>query len=141
MAKAGCGPTAEAIIASAYNGDITPSTARKDIVQHLGLGNHSSANWIGQSLNRLIPGVKTSVGAFDENKIKNCLKNSGQVWLVVQTCKYTSGAHCIALIDYKDTGQVYVAHGTAKSRPYGWEQLSYIKSNNKYNQILYIGGK
>ncbi len=140
MALAGCGPTAEAIIASAYNADITPSTTRKDIVSKLGIGNHSSATWIGQSLKRLVPGVKTSVGAFNETRIKNCLKNSGQVWLVVQHCKYTSGAHCIALIDYKDSNKVYVAHGTARSRPYGWDDLSYIRQYIKYNSILYVGG-
>lgn len=140
MALAGCGPTAEAIIASAYNADITPSTTRKDIVDHLGGGNHSSATWIGQSLKRLIPGIKTNVGPFNESKIKSCLKNSGQVWLVVQHCKYTGDAHCIALIDYKESNKVYVAHGTAKSKPYGWDDLSYIRQYNKHSTILYVGG-
>ncbi len=141
MALAGCGPTAEAIIASSYNADITPSTTRKDIVDKLGTGNHSSANWIGQSLKRLVPGIKTRVANFNENEIKNCIKNSGQVWLVVQHCPYTSGAHCIALIDYKDSNQVYVAHGTAKSRKHGWDSLKNIKSYLKTNPILYVGGK
>lgn len=141
MALAGCGPTAEAIIASSYDAKITPETARKDIISKFGGGNHSSATCIGKSLNTLLPGVKTSVGKFDENKIKNCLKKSGQVWLVVQNCKYTSNAHCIALIDYKDSGKVYVAHGTAKNRPYGWDNLSYIKSYIKYADVLYVGGQ
>lgn len=141
MAAAGCGPTAEAIIASAYNGSITPSTARKDIVKKYGLGNHSGASYIKNSLNTLIPGVNVTVGKFDKNTIKNCLKNSGQVWLVVQNCKYTSAAHCIALIDYKDSDKVYVAHGTAKSRPYGWDDLSYIERYNKYSDVVYVGGK
>ena len=141
MALAGCGPTAEAIIASSYNADITPSTTRKDIVDKLGTGNHSSANWIGQSLKRLIPGIKTKVSNFNENEIKKCIKNSGQVWLVVQHCPYTSNAHCIALIDYKDSNQVYVAHGTAKSRKHGWDSLKNIKSYLKTNPILYVGGK
>ncbi|MBQ2937507.1 MAG: M23 family metallopeptidase [Clostridia bacterium] len=141
MAKAGCGPTAEAIIASAYDANITPSTARKDIINKFGTGNNSSASCIAKSLNSLVPGVKTSVGKFDKDRIKRCLKNSGQVWLVVRSCKYTSNAHCIALIDYKDSGKVYVAHGTAKTRPYGWDNLSYIESYNKYADVLYVGGQ
>lgn len=141
MALAGCGPTAEAIIASSYNAEITPETTRKDIVSKYGRGNHSSATCIEKSLNTLLPGVKTSVGKFDENRIEKCLKKSGQVWLVVQNCKYTSGAHCIALIDYKDSGKVYVAHGTAKSRPYKWDSLSYIKKYIKYADVLYVGGQ
>lgn len=141
MAKAGCGPTAAAIIASAYNANITPSTVRQSIVSSLGLGNHSSATWIQGTLKKLIPNVKTEVAAFNEEKIKKCLENSGQVWFVVQNCKYTSGAHCMALIDYKDSGMVYVAHGTAKTRPYGWNKLSELKSYNKYSEILYVGGK
>ncbi len=59
---------------------------------------------------------------------------------MVQHCKYTSDAHCMALIDYKDTGQVYVAHGTANSRPYKWDSLGQIKSYLKYNDIVYVGG-
>ena len=141
MGKAGCGPTAEAIIASAYNGGITPSTTRADIVKANGLGNHSAAPVIGESLKRLVPGIKVSVGEFNETRIKECLQNSGQIWLVVQHCKYTSGAHCMALIDYKDSNQVYVAHGTAKSRPSGWDSLSNIRSGLKYSQILYVEGK
>ena len=47
----------------------------------------------------------------------------------------------MALIDYKDPGMVYVAHGTANSRPYGWNKLSELKSYNKYSSILYVGGK
>lgn len=140
MTYAGCGPTAEAIIASAYDGKITPSTARQDIVNKLGRGNHSSAEWIGQSLKRLIPRIKTSTGSFDETKIKNCIKSGGQVWLVVKYCKYTTGHHCIALIDYKETGKVYVAHGTEDHRPYGWGDLSYVKSNHDGTSVLYVGG-
>lgn len=145
MALAGCGPTAAAIIASSYNADITPSTFRKAVVDLYGLGNHSSPTWIGQAFNKLLPGVKTSVGStFDENKIKECLKNSGQVWLIVNK-KYTSASHCIALIDYKENsqgqGMVYVAHGTAKSRPYGWDTLSTVKNCYKPSGVLYIGGK
>ena len=45
-----------------------------------------------------------------------------------------------ALIDYKDSNKVYVAHGTARSRPYGWDDLSYIRQYIKYNSILYVGG-
>ena len=141
MAKAGCGPTAAAIIASAYNANITPSTVRQSIVSSFGLGNHSSAVWIQSTLKKLIPNVKTEVAGYDEAKIKKCLENSGQVWFVVQHCKYTSGAHCMALIDYKEPGMVYVAHGTANSRPYGWNKLSELKSYNKYSSILYVGGK
>ena len=141
MAKAGCGPTAAAIIASAYNANITPSTVRQSIVSSFGLGNHSSAVWIQSTLKKLIPNVKTEVAGYDEEKIKKCLENSGQVWFVVQHCKYTSGAHCMALIDYKETGMVYVAHGTANSRPYGWNKLSEMRSYNKYSSILYVGGK
>ena len=92
-------------------------------------------------MKRLVPGIKTRVANFNENEIKNCIKNSGQVWLVVQHCPYTSGAHCIALIDYKDSNQVYVAHGTAKSRKHGWDSLKNIKSYLKTNPILYVGGK
>ena len=33
MGSSGCGPTAEPIIASAYNGKITPETTRADIVK------------------------------------------------------------------------------------------------------------
>lgn len=141
MALAGCGPTAEAIIASSYNANITPSTTRKDIVDKLGTGNHSSATWIGNSLKRLVPGINIKVSNFDENEIKKCIKNSGQVWLVVQHCTYTSGAHCIALIDYRDSNQVYVAHGTANRRKKGWDSLRNIKSYLKTNPILYVGGK
>lgn len=145
MALAGCGPTAGAIIASSYNADITPSTFRETVVDLYGLGNHSSPTWIGQAFNKLLPGVKTSVGStFDENKIKECLKNSGQVWLIVNK-RYTSDSHCIALIDYKENsqgqGMVYVAHGTAKSRPYGWDTLNTVKSCYKPSGVLYIGGK
>ena len=131
MGSSGCGPTAEAIIASAYNGKITPETTRADIVKYNGEGNHSSADVIAKSLKRLVPGIKT----------ENCLKNGGQVWLVVQNCKYTSGSHCMALIDYKDSNKVYVAHGTAKSRPYGWDNLSNIHSYLKHPSLVYVGGK
>ena len=141
MAKAGCGPTAAAIIASAYNANITPSTVRQSIVSSFGLGNNASAVRIQSTLKKLIPNVKTEVAGYDEAKIKKCLENSGQVWFVVQHCKYTSGAHCMALIDYKEPGMVYVAHGTANSRPYGWNKLSELKSYNKYSSILYVGGK
>ena len=141
MAMAGCGPTAAAIIASSYNGQINPSTVRQAIVSKYGLGNHSSPSIMKDILGQMLPNVKLEVANFDENKIKQCLQNSGQVWLVVQNCKYTSDAHCIALIDYKEPGMVYVAHGTAKTRPYGWDTISYLKTYNKYDQILYIGGK
>lgn len=141
MAKAGCGPTAAAIIASAYNANITPSTVRKSIVSSFGLGNNSSAPCIQSTLKKLIPNIKTEVAGYDEAKIKKCLENSGQVWFVVQHCKYTLRAHCMALIDYKEPGMVYVAHGTANSRPYGWNKLSELKSYNKYSSILYVGGK
>lgn len=145
MAAAGCGPTAGAIIASSYNADITPSTFRKAVVDLYGLGNHSSPTWIGNAFKKLLPQVNTEVGStFDENKIKQCLKNSGQVWLIVNK-KYTSASHCIALIDYKENsqgqGMVYVAHGTAKSRPYGWDTLNTVKSCYKPSGLLYIGGK
>lgn len=140
MGKAGCGPTAEAIIASAYDGKITPSTTRKDMVSMFGSGNHSSASCIAKSLKNLVPGIKTSVGSFNSAKIKSCLQNSGEVWLVVRSCKYTSGSHCIALIDYKDSGKVYVAHGNSKRRAYGWDDLSYIARYNK-SEVLYVGGK
>lgn len=141
MAMAGCGPTAAAIIVSSYNGQINPSTVRQAIVSKYGLGNHSSASVMKDVLGEMLPNVKLEVANFNENKIKQCLQNSGQVWLVVQYCKYTSGAHCIALVDYKEPGMVYVAHGTAKTRPYGWDTISYLKTYNKYNQILYVGGK
>lgn len=140
MAKAGCGPTAEAIIASAYNGSITPETARADIVKKYGTGNHSSADVVAGSLKRLVPNIKAEAGNYDDTKVKNCLKGGGQIWLVVQHCKYTSNAHCIALVDYKDNGKVYVAHGSASSRPYGWDDLSYIKQYLKYSSIVYVGG-
>ena len=141
MAMAGCGPTAAAIIASAYNAQITPSTVRQAIVSKYGLGNHSSASVMKEVLGNMLPNVKLEIANFNENKIKSCLENSGQVWFVVQQCKYTSGAHCMALVDYKEPGMVYVAHGSAKSRPYGWDKISYLKSYNKYSQILYVGGK
>ena len=143
MASAGCGPTAEAIIASAYNGNITPSTTRADIVKRLGLGsNWSNATNIGASLKRLVPGINYSVGSFDETRIKNTLRSGGQVWLVVRSSRYTNNAHCIALIDYKEPGQVYVAHGSANSRPYGWDSLSYIRSVLSHGKpdVLYVGG-
>ena len=137
---AGCGPTAEAIIASTYNGSITPETARADIVKKYGTGNHSSADVVAGSLKRLVPNIKAEAGNYDDTKVKNCLKGGGQIWLVVQHCKYTSNAHCIALVDYKDNGKVYVAHGSASSRPYGWDDLSYIKQYLKYSSIVYVGG-
>jgi len=140
MAKAGCGPTAEAIIASTYNGSITPETARADIVKKYGTGNHSSADVVAGSLKRLVPNIKAEAGNYDDTKVKNCLKGGGQIWLVVQHCKYTSNAHCIALVDYKDNGKVYVAHGSASNRPYGWDDLSYIKQYRKYSSIVYVGG-
>ena len=140
MAKAGCGPTAEAIIASAYNGSITPETARADIVKKYGTGNHSSADVVAGSLKRLVSNIKAESGNYEDTKVKNCLKGGGQIWLVVQNCKYTSNAHCIALVDYKDNGKVYVAHGSASGRPYGWDNLSYIKQYLKYNSIVYVGG-
>ena len=141
MAEAGCGPTAEAIIASAYNGNITPETTRADIVKYNGTGNHSSADVIAKSLKRLVPGIKTEVAGWSDTKIKNCLKNGGQVWLIVQNCKYTSAHHCIALIDYKENNKVYVAHGTAKTRPYGWDNLSNIHSYLLSPSLVYVGGK
>lgn len=141
MAKAGCGPTAAAIIASGYDANITPSTFRAKIVELYGLGNHSSASCVGSAFNKLLPNVPTKVGSgFDESAIKQCLSSGGQVWLVVANCKYTSDAHCIALIDYNEQGQVYVAHGTAKSRPYGWDSLSYIKKYFTNSGVLYVGG-
>ncbi len=142
MAYAGCGPTAEAIIASGYNASITPETTRADIIKaHNGvINNYSSADEIERSLKRLIPGIKAEAGTFDETKIKNYLSNSGQVWLVVQYCKYTSGQHCIALIDYDKNKGVYVAHGTASNKAYGWEDLSYIKNNLNNNSVTYVGG-
>ena len=141
MAYAGCGPTAEAIIASGYNGDITPETARADIIgKHGGaIANYSSASEIAASLKRIVPGIKAEAGSFDESKIKECLKKGGQVWLIVTACKFTDGSHCIALIDYDENKGVYVAHGTAKSKPYGWESLSYVKSYNKA-EVAYVGG-
>lgn len=142
MAQAGCGPTAAAIIASGYNGNITPSTVRAQVVQLFGLGNHSNAGWMERAINIILPEVSTSItNSFNETKIKQCLKSGGQVWLVVGNCKYTSGAHCISLIDYKESGnKVYVAHGTARSMPYGWEALSYIKRYYKNDGVLYVGG-
>lgn len=141
MSFAGCGPTAEAIIASAYNGNITPETTRADIVKYKGTGNNSSADVIAGSLKRLVPGIKAEYAGWNDTKIKNCLKNGGQIWLVVQHCKYTTDAHCIALIDYKDNNKVYVAHGTAKSRPYGWDDLNNIHSYLKHPSLVYVGGK
>lgn len=141
MKEAGCGPTAAAIIASAYNADITPSTMREEIVRKYGGGNHSSATYIQPILKKLLPNVHTEVAAFNETKIANCLKNGGQVWIVVANCKYTSGAHCMALIDYKNSGMAYVAHGSANYRPYGWEKISYLHEHEKHNIILYVGGK
>lgn len=141
MAKAGCGPTAAAIIASSYDAKIDPSDVRQSVVSMYGLGNHSSATWIGESIKKLLPNVKVEVANYNEEKIKQCLNSAGQAWFVVQNCKYTSGAHCMALIDYKEPGMVYVAHGTANSRPYGWNKLSELKSYNKYGSILYVGGK
>ncbi len=143
MAKAGCGPTAAAIIASGYNASINPSTFRAKIVNLYGLGNHSSSTCVGKAFNELLPNVSTRVvTAFSENEIKQCLTSGGQVWLVVQKCKYTSDAHCIALVDYNpQTDQVYVAHGTAKGKPYGWDSLSYIKQCFKSSGgVLYVGG-
>lgn len=142
MAKAGCGPTAAAIIASGYNGEINPSTVRSQIVTLFGKGNHSNATWIEKTLNGLLPNVSTSTtDSYNETKIKQCLKSGGQVWLVVEKCKYTKGAHCIALIDYDENNdKVYVAHGTAKSKDYGWDNLSYIKNNYKNDGVLYVGG-
>lgn len=142
MAQAGCGPTAAAIIASGYNASINPSTFRSKIVSLYGLGNHSSGSCVGRAFNELLPGIPTRVGSgFDESAIKQFLSSGGQVWLVVQKCKYTSDAHCIALIDYNSqTDQVYVAHGTAKGRPYGWDSLTYIKKSFKNSGVLYVGG-
>ena len=140
MARAGCGPTAEAIIASAYNANITPETARADIVKHYGFGNHSGATWISPSLKRLVPNIKTSIGNFDSTRVKSCLNSGGQVWLVVHNCKYTRSSHCMALIDYKESNQVYVAHGNAKTRPSGWDSISAIKSYLKTSSVVYVGG-
>ena len=89
----------------------------------------------------MVPGIKTEVAGWSDTKIKNCLKNGGQVWLIVQNCKYTSAHHCIALIDYKENNKVYVAHGTAKTRPYGWDNLSNIHSYLKHPSLVYVGGK
>lgn len=140
MRVAGCGPTAAAIIASAYNADITPSTMRKEIVAKYGGGNHSLATYIQPIFKKLLPNVHTEVAAFNEIKIANCLKNGGQVWIVVANCKYTSWAHCLALIDYKENGMAYVAHGSANYKPYGWEKISYLHRYEKYSTILYVGG-
>lgn len=46
----------------------------------------------------------------------------------------------MALIDYKDNNQVYVAHGTAKTRPSGWDSISAIKSYLKTSSVVYVGG-
>ena len=140
MALAGCGPTAEAIILSGYDGSITPSQTRKDLIDFFGKkGNYSGDVWIGDSMRRILPGIVTQTGGFNEEKIINCLKNGGQIWLIVDDCQYTSDSHCIALIDYDSSnGKVYVAHGTQNYRPYGWEELSYIQ---RYGRgYLYVGG-
>lgn len=142
MAEAGCGPTAAAIIASSYNGQINPETVRQAIVNKNGLGNHSAARYIKEIFIEMLPNVKMEIANFDENKIKQCLQNSGQVWFVVQHCKYTLYRHCMALIDYKEPGMVYVAHGTANKRPYGWNSLSELKTFNcSDHKVLYVGGK
>lgn len=143
MSAAGCGPTAAAIIASGYNGEITPEDFRAYIINKMFGGrvaNYSNASNMATAFSGINVGAKIEVAAFDVNKIKNTLKSGGQVWIVVQNCKYTSGAHCMALIDYKDNNQVYVAHGTAKSRPFGWDSLDYIKTYNKHATVLYVGG-
>ena len=141
MSISGCGPTALAIIASAYNGEITPETTRSATIRRYGRGNNSSTVCMNSVLKSIGIGVKTEVSSRSKSKIISCLKNGGQVWLVVRSCKYTSGAHCIALIDYDNqTGKVYVAHGTAKTRPYGWGSLDYILRYEKNNSLLYVGG-
>ena len=87
-----------------------------------------------------MPNIKTSVGSFNSTRVKSCLNSGGQVWLVVTNCKYTGASHCMALIDYKDNNQVYVAHGTAKTRPSGWDSISAIKSYLKTSSVVYVGG-
>lgn len=144
MALAGCGPTAAAIIASGYDGSITPETFRKATIERYGRGNHSSATYMKQIFKDIGVNVKTKVGDKSKAQVRTCLENGGQVWLVVTSgSKYTSGSHCIALIDYdKAKDKVYVAHGTAKSRAYGWESLDYVLRYNKYDNdgLLYVGG-
>ena len=140
MAKAGCGPTALATIASGYNGQITPETTRQATISRYGTGNHSSAIFMAQVWKDIGMTVSAQAGSIDKSRMINCLSNGGQIWLVVKNCKYTKNSHCIALIDYNaSNGQVYVSHGSAKSTPYGWESIDYIIQYNK-SEVLYIGG-
>jgi hypothetical protein len=144
MAKAGCGPTAAAIIASGYNGSITPETFRKSIINaHKGvIANYSEPYEMQSAFKRLGINVKTEVKTLTKENVINCVKNGGQVWAVVQKCKYTSGAHCISLIDYNaSNNKVYVAHGNAKKKTYGWDTIDYIINNKKQNLILCVGGE
>jgi len=142
MAKAGCGPTALAIIASAYNNSITPETARAATVKRYGLGNNSSASNMQQVLRDVGVNVPSTVGGRNKQQVINCLKNGGQVWIVVINCKYTGSSHCMALLDYDASNDtVYVAHGSANYRPYGWDSLDYVMNNLKSShQLLFVGG-
>ena len=143
MAKAGCGPTALAIIASAYDSSITPETTRAATVRRYGIGNNSAAGNMQQVLKDVGVNVQTRVGGRNKQEVINCLKNGGQVWIVVyQDGNYTYNSHCMALLDYNASDDtVYVAHGTASSMKHGWGSLDYVmKSLKSSHDLLYVGG-
>ena len=128
MSAAGCGPTALAIIASGYNGSITPETVRDDIINkrhHGAVANYSNPAEMKLVVGDLNLNVSTSIKSFNTSNITSCLRSGGKIWFIVGNCKYTGGRHCMALIDYDaSTGKVYVAHGS--SRTFGWETINYL---------------
>lgn len=146
MAKAGCGPTAAAIIASSYDSSITPDTVRAALIRKYGRGNHSSASCIKTVLNELMPGVKMeTTSTFDVDKARKCLKNGGKVWMVgvrSQGCYLAANRHCLAIIDYNNSDEGFVAHGSSKrsGRNNQWVKLSTLKKWNG-SAVLYVGGK
>lgn len=139
MKAAGCGPTALAIIASGYNGSITPETVRNDIINkrhHGAVANYSNPAEMKLVVGDLNLNVSTSIKSFNTSNITSCLRSGGKIWFIVGNCKYTSGRHCMALIDYDaSTGKVYVAHGSSKT--FGWENINYLLKCAD-NQALFI---
>lgn len=143
MAAAGCGPAALAMIATAYNPSINPEHVRAQTVSMYGRGNHSNAEWMQTVWNKLGLNVQTSIGPKgDKQRIINCLQNGGQIWFIVYQCKYTSGSHCMALLDYNaQNDTVYVAQSNPNRKPYGWDSLDVVMSCMKDERnVLYVGG-
>ena len=142
MTSAGCGPTAAAIIASGYDGTVTPETMRDILVNKMHGGtvaNYSTNGGIKDALSRLGLGLRMETKRTSKQAILDCVRNGGQVYATTSSQVYAVSSHCIAIIDYRSPDQVYVAHGNARSKRYGWNSIDNVM-NGLQSEILCIGG-